>query len=540
MTKRDFRDGDVIFLESDPGGEAYEVMKGAVELSRIGAKGRLRLALLNPGQTFGGKESLENGLRAATARAVGAAVVKVLPPPDDDNNGAPEKQEAGAASTGVFQRLFGALNLGARPGRIEVRVAILPGDVKEAAEEQTQHLVAALGGRRRLRARALKQTLPPGFGGNPAAVTALARQWLAEAGADLLIWGDIPRPGTTLHLKFVSAETEDEDIPGLFSPSTTLNLPVGFGPEFAALLLAVSLAATTPKDETKSRGLALLQEETLAAAIPVVKNLPRDLTTRERAAIHMCLGNAMARESARLGSSDLYQMAAQTYRKALEGMSREDSALDWALTHKHLGAVLQAMAERSGDEEVLNAAADAFSEALKELAKETDPFEWAATQNRLGMTLYKLDLISGDTELIKQALAAFQNALQVFSRANSPRLWAEALNNFAQAAQILGEQHRNPEVLEKAANACRSALEVRTKKSAPLQWAATQNNLGSALFLLGKLKKDLSPLTEAAEAFQKAHDFYKDHGAEKMAAIAKKNLSHAERLLEKHACPKKR
>ena len=78
-SNRNYRDGDVIFLENDPGGDVFEIIKGTVELSRTGENGRIRLALLHPGQTFGGMESLENGRRAATARALGMAAIKVLP-----------------------------------------------------------------------------------------------------------------------------------------------------------------------------------------------------------------------------------------------------------------------------------------------------------------------------------------------------------------------------------------------------------------------------------------------------------------------------
>ena len=550
-SERKFNDGDVIYLQNDPGDQAYKVVEGNVELSKSGEKGRVRLALLKQGDTFGGVDGLENGLHTSTARAIGPVTVRSISGDDDmpsqtAERDVPTTPQQTSARKGFFTWLFGANADGARPDRIDIRVAEIKGQVREVAEEQTRHLVAMLGKRKRVRARPLNAALPESPNEGPAptlrmkeemlkATVATARDLLKKADADLMIWGEIPPPGTTLHLRFVSAAKEEEDHPGLFLPSTTFNLPVGFGPELSELLLAVSLAATETSNDSKSMTLQILQAEALKAAMPVVQNPPLDLTTRERAAIRMCFGNALAREAARNNSSDLYQLAAQTYRTALEGISRDDSPIDWAITHKHLGTVLQALGERANDEQILNAAADSFGEALKELTKEEFPREWAGAQNRLGMMLYKIDVMSGDTELLKHALTAFQSALQVFTRAETPLPWAETMNNFAQAAQVLGEQHRNPEVLEKAIRACRSALEVRKKEKMPLLWAATQNNLGSALFLLGKLKKDLGPLNEAAEAFGKAHDFYTAYGSEKMAAIAAKNMSHATRLLNKHA-----
>lgn len=552
MTKpeHDYRDGDVIYLESDAGGQAYEIVKGKVEISKVGEKGKLRLAMLKPGDIFGGRNSVENGLRNSTARAVGGVRIKPIIEPATAANASEIPAQAAAKNAppkkGFFRWLFDNEGGGARSGQIEIRVATLVGGNKETAEGQTKHLIAALGTRKRIRVRALNKVLAvePGDRPSPTAgitkeklltAAAVARRWLAQSGADLLIWGEIPEPGATLYLRFIPAEPENEDKPGLFGLGAALTLPVNFGPEFAELLLAVSLAAIATQNEKKLPALNEQRAESLKAAIPIVQHLPRDLTTRERSAVKMCFGNVLAGEAARRNSLDLYQMAAQTYRTALEGMARNTSPFDWAITHKHLGSVLQALGERTNDRETINAAVAAFDDALKVLTKEDAPHEWATTQNRLGLALHKLDLITGDTERLKPALTAFQSALQVFTRSETPQLWAEALNNFAQTAQVLGEQLRNPEVLEKAANACRSALEVRKKEKQPLLWAATQNNLGSALFLLGKLKKDLVPLREAAEAFGKAHDFYKAYGAEKMAATTKKNLSHVERLLEKHA-----
>ncbi|OHC74471.1 MAG: hypothetical protein A3G18_11300 [Rhodospirillales bacterium RIFCSPLOWO2_12_FULL_58_28] len=553
MTKpeHDYRDGDVIYLENDSGGQAYEVVKGKVEISRAGDKGKSILAVVRPGEAFGGRNSTANGLRASTARAVGRTLIKAISEPASaaaavfevpaqavEKNVLPKK--------GFFRWLLGKEDGGAHPGRIEIMVAALAGEVREVAGDQTDHLVAALGNRKRVRVRRLNKVPAMDLGDRTSPTAAIprekllsaaviARQWLAQSGADLLIWGEVPEPGMTLYLRFIPAETEGEDKPGLFGLAATLILPANFGPELAEILLAVSLAAVVTQNEKKLVGLNEQRAESLAAIMPIIKHLPPGLTTRERSAVKMCFGNVLAGEAARRNSLDLYQMAAQTYRAALEGISHNASPFDWAIAHKHLGSVLQALGERTNDKETLNAAAAAFGEALKVLTKGDNPGEWATTQNRLGLTFYKLDLIAGDTERIKLALTAFQSALQVFTRSETPQLWAEALNNFAQAAQVLGEQLRNPEVLEKAANACRSALEVRKKEKQPLLWAATQNNLGSALFLLGKLKKDLIPLRESAEAFGKAYDFYKAYGAEKMAATAKKNLSHVERLLEKHS-----
>ncbi len=445
---------------------------------------------------------------------------------DGDRDAAP----GGDAGGGLVSRLFGRRR-GPRPERIEIRVAAI---ADQAGADRSRHVVAALRKPKGLRVRPLKRALAPDAAGSPAewlAAAATARQGLAGERADLLIWGEIPAPGTTLHLRFVSAAVEEEDPPGGFSLATTLNLPVDFGPEFAPLLLAVSLAATTPGSEGKRLRLGQALQEALYAAMPCVHNLPADLTARERAAIHMCYGNALATLANRGGNRDLYQVAAQTYQASLENQSREDDPLDWALTKKHLGAVLQALAERTNDMETLAAAADALRGALDVLTRAEFPRAWAATQNRLGQVLYRLDSRTGERDTLGDSLNAFQAALTVFTRSETPLLWAEVMNNFAQAAQVLGQQLRNTEVLTKAADACRAALTVRTKDADPLLFAATQNNLGSALFMLGRLTGESAHLEGAAKAFETASAVYTALGADAMAAVTEKNLSHVERLL---------
>ena len=454
---------------------------------------------------------------------------------DGDRDAAP----GGDAGGGLFSRLFGRQH-GPRPERIEIRVAAI---ADQAGADRSRHVVAALRKPKGLRVRSLKRALAPDAAGSPAellAAAATARQWLARERADLLIWGEIPAPGTTLHLRFVSAAVEEEDPPGGFSLATTLNLPVDFGPEFAPLLLAVSLAATTPGSEGKRLRLGQALEEALYAAMPCVHNLPADLTARERAAILMCYGNALATLANRGGNRDLYQVAAQTYQASLENRSREDDPLDWALTKKHLGAVLQALAERTNDMDTFAAAADALRGALDVLTRAEFPRAWAATQNRLGQVLYRLDSRTGERDMLGDSLNAFQAALMVFTRSETPLLWAEVMNNFAQAAQVLGQQLRNTEVLTKAADACRAALTVRTEAADPLPFAATQNTLGSALFLLGRLTGESAHLEGAAEAFEKARAVYTALDADAMAAVTEKNLSHVDRLLGGPAAARRR
>ena len=444
-------------------------------------------------------------------------------------------QAAGQQPAGFLARLFGG---GPRAKRIDIRVANL---MDEAGENHARHIAAALNGPKGILARPLNKTMPPDVW-RPEERAAIARGWLDAANADLLIWGEIPPPGTTLDLHFVSSKADEEYRPGCFGAATTLNLPVGFGPELAPLLLTVGLAATRPRTDEKGMRLVEVLPEALDRSLPIARNLPLDMTSRERATAQSCFANALVTAASFRNDPDLYQMAAQTYQEALADLSLEDTPEEWAFNQKNLGMVLLILAEGDNDTDTIDAAAEAFRAALKVLNREEHPPHWAVTQNRLGMALYKLDASVGDPELLKHALTAFQAALQVVTKADDPTAWAEIMSNFAQAAQVLGKQLRNPEVLEKAAEACRAALEVRGREEMPMAWASTQNNLGSALFLLGKLTGESEHLLGAAEAFEQARDTYTGLGAARLAAITEKNLAHVEPLLNarKKAPPLKR
>jgi CRP-like cAMP-binding protein/tetratricopeptide (TPR) repeat protein len=568
-------DGDVIFRESDASSSLYLLSQGNVELSKSGERGPVMLAMLKPGEIFGEMGILDGSPRSATAIAVGPVVLEetgrqdfldaLRTEPDmvlnvlgklvdrlrqaNDRLAHPgtaiEKiQKRGAAFSvfGMFKKLGAVADNNS--GRIEVRVFPFFGEVPEVAEAQRRHVVQSLGKRLGIKVRASKNIPAIDADLHPddrlRKVHEYALDALASSHCDLIITADIPSPGTTLHLRFFSAILDDDDRPGFTLPSSVLTLPVDFEPELAELLLAVALAATGAAEESKRVRLGQALSEALYAAMPAVQNLPQDLTTRERASIQMCYGNAIATLAHQRGTAELYQVAVQTYRAALEHLSRDDNPIDWALTQKHLGASLQAIADRTDDEQTLSEAAEALEASLEAFRPNTFPLQWASAQNRLGVVLYRLDLKTGDAETLKKSLNAFQAALHVFNRAEHPSRWADVMNNFAQAAQVLGEQLHNTEVLEKAVNACLDALEIRRREKGPLLWAATQNNLGSALFLLGKLTDDVSRLEGAADAFDQALEVYSQFDADRLASVARKNLAKVNLLLEEIRVPEDR
>jgi tetratricopeptide (TPR) repeat protein len=587
-SKKTIADGEIIFREGESSDSAFEIVAGNVEITKSGGGGDVRLALLGPGEMFGEMGILDRGRRSATARAVGPVSVNVISHKDflagvrdkpdlalsvmgklverlrvaDDMLAGGAKQARGAVAgagagaggqaggpeqlpssvgsdgggkegePGLVSKLFGWKGL-AKPERIQVLVAPLFG---ADGDKHAKRIQQALEKRKGLAVKALKKPLKVETVPHPdeqiAAVVAAARRVLADAEADLLIWGEALAPGLSMQLRFVSFAGWSDDTPGGFLPATTLPLPVELDDKFADLLHAVALAATVPKSEAKAAAAARDLPLALDSARAALDPMPRDLTRRERGEVRFCFANALATLAQQRGEPGLYQSAAAAYKESLGGLSAEDTPFEWAMANKYMGSTLQALAERTNSKPKLGEAADALRAALKALSKDRHPWEWAATQNRLGQVLYKLDFDGADIDMLKHAIGAYQAALQVFTRADAPLRWAEVMNNFAQVTQVLGEQLKNPEALEKAVEACRAALEVRTKTKTPLLWATTQNNLGSALFLLGKMTRNVQHLQGAAEAFDLAGGVYKARGMSRMAAVTDKNLSHVNQLLE--------
>ena len=563
--ERRFKNGDFLFRENERSNSVYVLVQGNVELTTTGQHGPVMLAMLEPNEIFGEIGVLDGGLRSINAVAVGDVLVQettrevflealanesgiavdIIAKLVKRLNQANERISHPRTAITKFQKTSNfsimkvlkklAIRGGNASGRIEIRVLPLLSEDQEAVESQNRHIVQSLGKRQGIRVKSLSENLNIDFDMHPddriMKLREKAKIVLHESNGDIVIYGEIPPPGTTLHLHFLSVNLDSDDRPGFTLPSTVLTLPVNFEYELAELLLAVALSVASFKDVGKRMRLGQSLSETLYAAMPAVQSLPQDLSNRERASIQMCYGNAVATLAFHRGTTDLYHVAVQTYRATLEQLSREDNPTDWALTQKHLGASLQAIYERTSDEDTLRQSAEALEASLEIFRSDNFPLQWASAQNRLGQVLFKLDLKTGEQEILKKSLAAFQASLKVFTRSEFPIYWADVMNNFAQAAQVLGEQLHNADVLEKAVNACRGVLEIRRKEEGPLQWAATQNNLGSALFLLGKLTDNRTHLEGAANAFDQALSVYMMLNADSLAAVSRKNLSRVRLLL---------
>ena len=551
-SKEIFADGDVIFREGETSDRAYEIFSGKVEILKDEGGKPVHQGYLGPGEMFGEMAVLDGGVHGATARAVGRTVVRSM-----DRGGLIDSMQQTPESTlGMMGRLIKRLRGGkpapaadggsySNPGllrrlidglgtdqeRIGVRIAKLTG---ENAEQNTRHLIAALGNSPAIQTRGLTKALKFDVNADRTKqidrISMTARRWLIDTDADVLIWGHVPAPGSALHLHFVTLANWDQQAPGAFDIETILAVPARFGAEVADLLRAVTLAAALPgtraKEALKKRALADgLEPAALAQVLP-------EMTSRERATLQSGYASVLA-AAARPGyDAELLDRAAERYRVAASVLNEKESPEDWARVHKHLGSILHIEGERNRDPAMLDEAESLLIDAADILDRTGHPRAWGALQNRLGLISYRRGFESGDTAELKRALRRFKSALAIYTRDQTPMRWAEIMSNVAQAAQVLGEHVKSLEALATAANASRAVLEVRSRSKTPMLWAASQNNLGSALFLLGKQTRNVERLEASVAAFEQALEVYEARSNHRLAAITAKNLDRARDMVD--------
>jgi len=440
--------------------------------------------------------------------------------------------------SGFFTRLFGKALTGN-----ELRIAIAP-FVDALGQDHAKELAAVFQDLDGVVAKPFREDplLNPDVDRTqilPAAC-AQAMGWVSTMDVDLVLWGDIPPPGTTFFIHFAAPPPIDNDAAGTISPFQSLNLPVGFDPEaMGGLLVATALAAIKTTKQKKSQTCQHLVAHALERAAQDIDHIPKDFTMREQASVQAAFGNALATFGHLFPGGEVYTRAAQAYEQALKGTVRTENPANWAYLQRNLGTVFQALSERSDDADMLNKAAAAYREALDVFSQATTPFPWATTQNRLGEVLYRLDIKSGDTAGLKEALNVFQHSLKVLTMHSTPLLWSDTMNNLGQVAQVLGRELGNTEVIERAVSACNQALKVRTRETHPTLWAATQNTMGGALFLLGRMTHDDQYYETALAAFMGAQDVYNTLGLSRMVKQTERNIQHAQaRLPEKSSAAK--
>lgn len=404
----------------------------------------------------------------------------------------------------------------------------------EATPDDTRHLVRMLRRRPGVRIRTLERPVAARDAGHDGrtvrAITMAGRDWLKRSSGDLLIWGTVPAPGTTLHLRFVAASEPALPGVGVVDPAGIIGLPIGFGDDLAGLLYAVVLAAARPDDAAKARTRFYRVATAFRGLRATIQSLPPTLTAFERATLRAAFGDVAAFLAGAPRYRVLLRDAVDAYEAALPGLTDADAPLAAAVVARNRGLAGLAAAGSDADPRALEAAIGFLQRAIDGFAARGLAQAHALTCDRLGDALYRLEERVSDPSLLEDAVAAHRMALAGLTPSRAPDAWAEAQHNLARAAQVLGAETENPEWLVMAIAAGKAALTLRTRESHPLAWAAAQNTIGSALFLLARRPRDATMLAEAAVALTGARDVFRDRGATALAAVVERNLARVEAL----------
>ena len=230
-------------------------------------------------------------------------------------------------------------------------------------------------------------------------------------------------------------------------------------------------------------------EKALTAYKRALQYVSKEDSAELWAAIQVDIGLASAAIGRQTQGAAIHQHLAEAvtaYRVALTVYTKEELPQQWARTQMNLGLVLWSQGTRISGEagrRLLAAAVTAHRKALTVYTKEELPQQWAVTQTNLGNVLQRQGRrISGeaDTRLLAEAVAAYHAALTVQTKEQFPQLWAGTQNNlglvlWSQGTRTSGEAGKA--LIRQAINAFESALEVRTREALPVQWEQTTGNL---------------------------------------------------------------
>jgi len=425
---------------------------------------------------------------------------------------------------------------GATDGRILLAEPFGSGG-KEIAERLAGMLSAESAVETVFAGKALKKNLRVGLIERLVLAEREGRDWLADEGCDLLIWGEMEELGTVARLHFLTQSGAQDGHPGAFGMADTLDLPVPLPDDAGAIVRAVTLAALLPAASGSRRTLSERLVKHLGDAGAAVAELPEDMPQDCVISVHNTLGNAFA-TSFRFGAKKALSDAVQHYEAADKLVDATTAPMTWAVVNTHLGLVLEAGVKIDRSPESLLSAIKRYSAVANTLSRETHAGDWALAHMRRAMAFYKLATLqpAQAQQHLKSSASAFEEALTVYDRAQSPDRWAEVMNHYGVAQMALGGHGKADAVLQQSISTFRKVLEVRKRDAQPVLWAQTANNLGAACFALAKQTGEEHLLEEASYYFQGAVQVYrKVRGQKKKAEVIQKNLMRVQHMLSEDA-----
>ncbi len=376
-----------------------------------------------------------------------------------------------------------------------------------------------------------------------------ARSYLAESGAEVLIWGTAIGSGEASVPKLywtTAREGDPSRNPGRYA-TEDLALPEVFWTDLVDVLRLLVVARDAEFHSLQGHFVV----DRVGPFVEKVRSLltggGHGWTEEASARVQLVLANSLLTFGAQGGNNHALIEAINRYREVLGHYTRERVPLYWAGTQNNLGNALQELGDREKRTARLEHAVGAYREALKEWTRERVPLDWAMTQNNLGSALERLGNREDGTARLEEAVAAYRAALEERPREKVPLHWAGTQSNLGNALRRLGERESGTARLEEAVASFRAALQEWTREKVPLDWAMAQNNLGGALRSLGERRGDAKLVCDALGAHLAGWEVFTQAKAGHYAAIAKrgveadlavlKNVAEAaeyERCLEQH------
>lgn len=340
--------------------------------------------------------------------------------------------------------------------------------------------------------------------------TEIARRYLRESGARILIWGTVVAIDGRSVIKLRWATTEP--VPGVidfgrYSPSATNDLPAGFWSDLSIVMSLVLANEAATLEAYRGRYAADRLAPFVAKVRALVAAAEQD-TGRWRGEMRSrtksILADALVTLGDQAGDSHVLEEAIALYRDLQASIDRGANPLLWASLTSDLANALRLLGARDDSGTRLQESVDAYQQALQERKREIVPQDWATSVNGLGNALRTIGMRQRSIPHLHLAIDAYRNALTVRTPQAVPMSWAATQNNLGNALRALGAQRNDQSYLLEAVAAYESALSIRRRETAPLDWAATQNNLGNALRVLGTLQGEMSRLNASLAAYQRA------------------------------------
>ena len=333
-----------------------------------------------------------------------------------------------------------------------------------------------------------------------------ARSYLAESGADVLIWGTVVRGREESAPKLywtTAGEGDRPREPGRYA-TQDLALPMVFWRDLVDVLRLLVVTRDAEFHSLKGHFVADRVGPFVEKVHSLLTGGGQGWTGDASARVKLVLADSLSTLGEQSGENPPLEEAVVRYKEVLTHYTRQKVPLDWATTQKNLGNAFLRLGERESGTARLEEAVEAYREALQEWTREKVPLSWATTQNNLGFALSRLGERESGTERLEEAVEAYRAALEERTREKVPLDWAGTQNNLGIALGSLGERESGTARLEEGVEAYRAALQELTRERVPLDWAITQNNLGNALTSLGERESGTARLKEAVEAYREA------------------------------------